>query len=86
MVGVLEIVFNLARYLFAFIALCWLVVRRRWFLFLFFSTYMFYFTLVTGFDGCARYRTMFEFVLLLLAALGVTILCAPEKVKEEGLI
>lgn len=83
-IGFLEIIFNLLRYLFAFIALCWLFVRRRWFLFLFFTSYMFYFTLVTGFDGCARYRTMFEFVLLLLAALGITLLFAPYQVKERG--
>jgi hypothetical protein len=36
-----------------------------------FIAYLAYFSLITGHDGCARFRMLFEFVLIVLAALGV---------------
>ena len=76
-IGFVETFWNLIRYLFVLIGLLWLLFSRsknlfpRLYLFLFFSSYLSYFSFVTGFDGCARYRTMIEFLLLMLAALGI---------------
>lgn len=78
-VGYLEFIFSILKYLFALLALIWLFVRKKWFLLFFFMSYIFYFSLVTGFDGCARYRIMFEFVLLLLTALGIKIMQVRDK-------
>jgi len=83
LIGFYEFGWNLIKYLFVLIALLWLLMKRRWFLACFFSSYLFYFALVTGFDGCARYRTMFEFILLLLAALGIhTVLLFTKKLSK----
>ena len=78
LVGFLEFAFNILKYLLSVLALLWLLttggfnpLTRECFLAGFFSCYLCYFALVTGFDGCSRYRTMFEFVLLLLAAVGI---------------
>lgn len=71
-VGFLEIIINLLRYILALIGFIILVKKRQWFLIALFGSYLFYFSMITGHDGCARYRLMFEFILIILAALAVT--------------
>lgn len=83
LISLLEAIWNLIRYIFVLFALLWLLAKRKWFLILFFTSYLFYFSLVTGFDGCARYRTMFEFILIALASLGITLCFCHRKVGSE---
>jgi len=73
-IGYLEMVYNLLLYLFCFIALLALLARRSWLLLYLASSYIFYFSMVTGFDGCARYRMTFEWLLIILAAYGIYLL------------
>jgi hypothetical protein len=70
-IGLIEFIWNLLKYLLALLALLWLLRQKQWGILFFFTSYIFYFSLVTGFDGCARYRTMFDFLLLILAAIGI---------------
>jgi 4-amino-4-deoxy-L-arabinose transferase-like glycosyltransferase len=70
-VGFMEAFWTVIRYLLCFIAFLFLFVRKKWSLLLFFSFYLFYFSIITGHDGCARFRMMFEPMLLSLAAFGL---------------
>ena len=70
-IGLFELIFNILKYFFSLLALIFLAKKQRWFLAAFLLLYIAYFSFVTGFDGCARYRTMFEFLLLFLASTGV---------------
>ncbi|MEX0940361.1 MAG: glycosyltransferase family 39 protein [Candidatus Babeliales bacterium] len=54
--------------------LCICLVQGRFFLASFFGLTILYFAFITGHDGCARYRIMFEGLYLLLAALGIWLL------------
>lgn len=83
-IGFFELLWNALKYFFACIALMWLLYRRKWFIFYFFFSYISYFTFVTGFDGCARYRTMFDFVLLILAAMGTYLFAAKLYDKNDA--
>ncbi len=73
-VGFFELFYSLLRYCFVAIALVNLLVKKRWSLVYFISSYLFYFSMITGHDGCARFRMLFEFVLILLAALGLWVI------------
>lgn len=73
-VGAFEALWTIIRYLLCFIALAALFNRQKYVLFYFITSYIFYFSIITGHDGCARFRMMFEFVLILLAAFGIYIL------------
>lgn len=83
-VGFYEFFWSLIRYLLCFIALIFLW-RQKQFLFLtFITSYIFYFSMVTGFDGGSRYRMMFEFILIILAAVGLwRVWCALKGVRNE---
>lgn len=70
-VGYLELLWSLIRIFLCFIGMFWFVLKRRFDVLWFFTAYLFYFSLITGHDGCARFRMLFEFVLILLAALGI---------------
>ncbi|MBS1987805.1 glycosyltransferase family 39 protein [Candidatus Dependentiae bacterium] len=70
-VGYLEIFWSLLRLLLCFIGMLWLIKNHRWNLLWLFTTYLAYFSLITGHDGCARFRMLFEFVLIVLASLGI---------------
>ncbi|MBY0353672.1 glycosyltransferase family 39 protein [Candidatus Babeliales bacterium] len=61
------------RYLLCLVALMFIFGQKRYVLFYFFSSYLAYFSLITGHDGCARFRMMFEFLLIMLAAAGLMI-------------
>lgn len=68
-----EAVWQPLRYLLCLIALMFIFGQKRYVLFYFFSSYLAYFSLITGHDGCARFRMMFEFILIMLAAAGLMI-------------
>lgn len=83
-VGYLEVLFNLLRYLLILIALAFLAMRKRWFLLFFFVSYIFYFSMITGHDGCARYRLMFESMFILLSAEGIGWLATTKVIQYHG--
>jgi 4-amino-4-deoxy-L-arabinose transferase-like glycosyltransferase len=72
--SVYEAIWSILRYILAFLGLLFLLIKRdfKYFFFLFF--YIFYFALITGHDGCARFRMMFEPALIILAAQGLFII------------
>jgi len=83
LVGLLEAIWSLLRYFLCFIALLWLLHKKRWDLLYFFTSFIFYFSIITGHDGCARFRMMFEFVLIILAALGLWIIMRKKESNEQ---
>jgi len=70
-VGFFEVFYNLLRYLLIFIALMALCHQQKWYVLSLCSSYVFYFSMITGHDGCARYRFMFEFIFIMLTALAL---------------
>jgi len=70
-VGYLETCWSLMRYVLCLIGLLGLWGMRRYAEFYLFSSYLFYFAMITGHDGCARFRMLFEFILIILAAYGL---------------
>jgi 4-amino-4-deoxy-L-arabinose transferase-like glycosyltransferase len=86
-IGFYEAIWSIIRYILCFLALLTIFNSkvfnsRRYFLLYFIGSYIFYFSIITGHDGCARFRMMFEFVLIILASLGLWILFANEKLNE----
>jgi 4-amino-4-deoxy-L-arabinose transferase-like glycosyltransferase len=71
-VGIYEIIFMLLRYILCIFALVKIALERRFMLLYLVMSYIFYFALITGHDGCARFRMFFEFLLTILAAYGAT--------------
>jgi len=79
LVGYAETIWNLIRYILCFIALIFMIPKRQYFIFSLFLIYILYFSFITGFDGCARYRMMFEFLLIILSAQGINLLISYEQ-------
>jgi len=79
-IGYLEAFWSVMRYILCLIGLFGLFYTRRYIILYFFSSYLFYFAMITGHDGCARFRMLFEFVLLILAAYGL--LLVTERIKH----
>ena len=73
-IGYLEAFWSIFRFALALLGLFYLFLKRRYELVSIFTSFIFYFALISGHDGCARFRMMFEFVLIILAALGFYIL------------
>ncbi len=71
-VGALEALWSFIRYILCFLGLYALLKRKQYFFFLLCVAFIGYFALITGHDGCARFRMMFEFLLIVLAAGGVS--------------
>lgn len=71
LVGFWEVFYSLARYVLFLIALYRLFLKGKWVLLLLFCSYIAYIGLITGFDGCGRYRLMFEFLLIILSSQGL---------------
>ncbi len=69
-VGLIESLWSLIRYFFCLIAIIFLAIKKRWLELFLFSGYVFYFAMITGHDGCARFRMMFEPVLIILSSVG----------------
>jgi 4-amino-4-deoxy-L-arabinose transferase-like glycosyltransferase len=73
-VGIFESLWSIVRYFLVIIALCTLARRKEFLLVALCSAYIFYFSFITGHDGCARFRMMFEFLLIILAAGGASVM------------
>lgn len=84
-IGFFEVIMNALRYIFALIAFIILFKNRYYFLCSFFGSYSLYQALITGFDGCCRYRITFEPIILILAAAGIayTLLGQKKLVSDE---
>ena len=72
-VGCFEALWTVIRYLLIALAVFFLCWSCQWKLLYFLSSYIGYFAMITGHDGCARFRMLFEFVLIILAAYGLWI-------------
>jgi hypothetical protein len=69
--GCVETILLLVRYVLMCVGLWALCVRRRWWELAFIVLYLGYFIGITGHDGCARFRMMIDMVILALAAGGI---------------
>ncbi|HBS48316.1 TPA: hypothetical protein DEO28_00655 [Candidatus Dependentiae bacterium] len=74
LLSIFEVIWNVLRYLFVLIALSFLFLKRKFLLFVLFSSYIFYFSIISGHAGCARFRFLFEPILIILTAVGIFIL------------
>jgi 4-amino-4-deoxy-L-arabinose transferase-like glycosyltransferase len=68
-----NIIFMAFQYFFVIIALILLLKQKCYFLLSFFVTSISYFVFITGPGGCARYRMLMEYYLVILAALGIMV-------------
>lgn len=73
LIEIFEIIFLFIRYLLVLLSFIYLIKQQEWFIVFLFGAWVIYFPLVAGHDGCARYRTMIELQLTLLAAVGCAI-------------
>lgn len=67
---IIELLCMALRYLLVLLAFVFLIKKRKWFILSILGSWIVYFSCITGFDGCCRYRTMIELELTILAALG----------------
>ena len=67
----LELFWNIIRLFFVFLAFISLCLKRQWLALLIFSSFLFYFILITFPDGCGRLRFMCEMQFTIMAALGI---------------
>lgn len=65
-----EVVWSVLRYLLLLLGLIFLIKKRDFKYLFLFAFYIFYFAMITGHDGCARFRMMFEPAIIILAAQG----------------
>ncbi len=70
-IGYTELFYMFIRYLLIMVALLWLFMHRRWLHVVLLGSYVGYFALITGHDGCGRFRMMFEGILVILTAVGL---------------
>ncbi len=70
-VGMFEALWSVLRYLLCLIACIALLRRKDYAMLALCCLFIAYFSLITGHDGCARFRMMFEFLLIALAAGGI---------------
>ncbi len=70
LIGMYEAFWTLFRYLLVLFGLGFLFVKKDFKTLFFLLFYIFYFSMITGHDGCARFRMMFEPVLIMLSAQG----------------
>lgn len=74
LLGFGECCWNILRIILVLLSLCYLLLTKQWLLFFLFISYIAYFLLITGHDGCARFRMMIEAPLIILTALGCSLL------------
>lgn len=70
-VGYAEVIWSLLRYVLCCMGVFFLWKKRQLLILSFFLSYIFYFSFMIAFDGTARYRFFFEFVLIMIAAYGI---------------
>jgi 4-amino-4-deoxy-L-arabinose transferase-like glycosyltransferase len=73
-VGSFEMVFDIVRYFLCVLGLLALCRKKYYNIALFSLLFLGYFFMITGHDGCSRFRMMVEFLLIVLAAGGVTVI------------
>ena len=83
-IGWLEFIFNTIRWFLVCIGLWILFVRKNYLDFYLCIVWIFYFAIITGFDGCCRYRIFLEPILILLMALGLMTLITTLKGQNNG--
>ncbi|MCK4265292.1 glycosyltransferase family 39 protein [Candidatus Babeliales bacterium] len=69
--GIFEFLTMMFRYLMIVFAFLFLLVERKYLFFLLFSSFIGYFGLITGHDGCGRFRFIFESPLIILSVVGL---------------
>lgn len=72
-IALLEAFLLIIRYIFAAIGLLNLIRTKQYFIASFFVLYLGYCSIITGHDGCARYRMPLEPVLIILATSGILV-------------
>lgn len=72
-VGYYEAIWSLIRFGLSILGLLFFLQRRNWSFIYLVIAYCGYFSGITGHDGCARFRMLFEFVLIILAAIGLDV-------------
>ena len=70
-IAIFEVLFSLFRWIFAFIGIYVLYRRREYTLLWIFGSFIVQAALITGIDGCCRYRIVFESMLIILCAIGI---------------
>jgi hypothetical protein len=73
-VGIFEVFWSIARYFLCLVAVFELIRRKKMGLLFLLLIFIGYFSFITGHDGCARFRMMFEFLLIALAAGGANVI------------
>ena len=79
--GWYELIYLIVEYVSAGIGSLWLLAQRKIWLFFFAISFVLYGLLITGPDGSGRFRMMIEPWLLVLTALGLTLLIVKNKKK-----
>ncbi|MBD3272782.1 hypothetical protein GF385_00325 [Candidatus Dependentiae bacterium] len=74
LIGSLEAFWTILRYFLVLLGFIFLLIKREFKYFFFLLFYIFYFSMITGHDGCARFRMMFEPALIILASQGLFII------------
>lgn len=82
-IGFYEAIWSIIRYILCIFALITILINKRYTLLYFIGSYIFYFSIITGHDGCARFRMMFEFVLIILAAVGLWLLFTSKETSKQ---
>lgn len=79
-----ECMYSIIRLLGALVGLCVLYTRKHYVHLALYVSMMISFSLVTGMDGCCRYRIAYENILLLLAAIGLAYIVSyyKQSIKE----
>lgn len=73
-ISIYEALWSVLRYILVFLGFMFLLIKRDFKYFFLLLFYISYFALITGHDGCARFRMMFEPALIVLAAQGLFII------------
>ncbi len=81
--GCYEALFLAAEYCFFACGIWCLYRRREWYMLFFVVLYVGYFLSITGHDGCARFRMMFDMILLACAGGGIGMLSQKMPCKDQ---
>lgn len=82
-IGVLECIWQIVRYPLVLVGLYYFLRSKQYAILFFFTSYLGYFSLITGHDGCARFRMMFEAQIVVLTALGLWVIFTCKRERNE---
>jgi|SaaInlLV_10m_DNA_2_1039722.scaffolds.fasta_scaffold00190_35 4-amino-4-deoxy-L-arabinose transferase-like glycosyltransferase len=77
--GIKEIIWNFLKLILCLFSLIILLVKRNFFICMLFASFIGYFAFITGPDGCARLRLLFEMQLIILSAFSFVIMLKKDK-------